>query len=46
MNDKKVHKLKRKLRKLHWYQKIELMDWLNAWYSDMKEQERLWMEEE
>ena len=45
MRDKKVEKLKVKLRKLHWYQKIRLMDWLNAWYSDVKEQQRLEAEE-
>ncbi len=41
MIDRKVEKLKSKLRKLHWYQKIQLMDWLNSWYSDVKEQQRL-----
>lgn len=45
MIDRKVEKIKRKLRKLHWYQKIQLMDWLNAWYSDVKEQQRLEEEE-
>ncbi len=44
MNDRVVHKLKKKLRKLEYWQRYELMDWLNAWYSDMKEQRR--MEEE
>lgn len=39
MNDKTVHKMKRKIRKLSWYQRIELMDWMNMWYSAMKEEE-------
>jgi len=37
--DKVVHKLKKKLRKLTYWQRIELMDWLNTWYSAMKEEE-------
>ena len=45
MIDRKVEKIKRKLRKLHWYQKIQLMDWLNDWYSDVQEQQRLEEEE-
>lgn len=45
MSDKKVRKLQRKIRKLHWYQKMILMDWMNAWYSDVKEQQRLEEEE-
>jgi ribosome modulation factor len=39
MIDKKVEKIKKKLRKLHWYQKQELRDWLNAWYSAMRDKE-------
>ncbi len=39
MNDKKVHKLKRKIRKMTWHQRIELMDWMNMWYSALKEEE-------
>lgn len=42
---RKLRKLQRKIRKLHWYQKTQLMDWLNAWWSDVKEQERLEAEE-
>ena len=38
-SDKVVHKLKKKLRKLAYWQRIELMDWLNTWYSAMKEEE-------
>lgn len=41
MNDKLVRKLKKKMRTLHWHDRIELMDWMNRWYSDMKEQQRL-----
>ena len=41
MSDRKVRKLQRRIRKLHWYQKMILMDWMNAWYSDVKEQRRL-----
>ena len=44
MSVRKVRKLQRKIRKLHWYQRMILMDWMNAWYSDIKEQCR--MEEE
>jgi len=40
MNDKVVLKLKKKMRKLEYWQRYELMDWLNAWHSDMKEQRR------
>ena len=29
----KVEKIKKKLRKLEYNEKIELMDWLNNWYS-------------
>lgn len=44
MNSKAVNKIKKKIRKMHWYDRIDLMDWMNRWYSDMKEQQR--MEEE
>jgi len=40
-----VRKLQKKIRRLHWYDRILLMDWMNAWYSDMKEQEILEAEE-
>ena len=43
--DKKIRKLQAKIRKLSWYQKLVLMDWINAWYSDHKEQERREYEE-
>lgn len=39
MNDKVVHKLKKKIRKLKYWQRIELMDWLNSWYSAEQEEE-------
>ena len=44
MNSRAVNKIKKKIRKMHWYDRVELMDWMNRWYSDMKEQQR--MEEE
>lgn len=37
MNDMKVEKLKRKIRKMKWHERIELMDWMNAWYAQFKE---------
>ncbi len=43
--DKKVRKIQAKIRKMSWYQKLMLMDWMNAWYSDYKEQQRLDQEE-
>ena len=39
MIDKQVEKLKRKIRKMHNWQRYELMDWLNAWYEAEKEGE-------
>ena len=35
---KLVHKLKKRIRKLEYFERVELMDWMNAWYSDLKEQ--------
>jgi len=43
--DKKIRKLQAKIRKLSWYQKLVLLDWINAWYSDYKEQARKEYEE-
>jgi hypothetical protein len=40
MIDKKVEKLKRKIRKMKYWQRYELMDWLNSWYEDEQEYER------
>ena len=37
--DKKIRKLQAKIRKLSWYDKIVLMDWINAWYTDYKIQQ-------
>ncbi len=46
MIDKTVEKMKKKIRKLDWYQKLNLMDWLNNWYSDYKEEQDRLLEEE
>jgi len=45
MNDRLVRKLQKKIRRMHWHDRITLMDWMNRWYSDMKEQQRLEEEE-
>lgn len=45
MNDKQVNRVKRVVRKMSYWQRIELMDWMNAWYCDYKEQKRLEYEE-
>ena len=34
MIDRKVEKMKKKLRKLTWYQKLEIRHWLNTWYYE------------
>ena len=48
--DRKVRKIQARIRKMSWHQKLILLDWINAWYSDYKEQQRLdyeqYMEEE
>ena len=48
--DRKIRKMQQKIRKMSWHHKLILMDWLNAWYGDYKEQQRLdyeqYMEEE
>ena len=36
---KKVGKLARKIRRMSWHERIELMDWMNAWYRSIKEEE-------
>lgn len=36
--DKKVSKIKAKIRKMTWHQKLVLFDWLNMWYEDYKEE--------
>ena len=38
MIDMKVEKLKRKIRKMDYWQRYELMDWLNLWYAAEKNQ--------
>lgn len=43
--EKKIRKIQAKIRKLSWHQKLVLMDWMNAWYSDYKEQARKEYEE-
>jgi len=43
--DRKIRKLQAKIRKLSWHQKLVLLDWINAWYSDYKEQARKEYEE-
>ena len=35
----KMTKLKRKIRKLDYYDRIDLMDWMNRWYEAMKEEQ-------
>jgi len=46
MNDKVIRKMLKRLRKLDFGQRILLMEWLNAWYSDMKENQRRMEDEE
>lgn len=36
---KSVKKLARKIRRMSWHERIELMDWMNAWYAATKEEE-------
>lgn len=43
--DRKTRRIQAKIRKLTWHQKLILMDWMNAWYSDYKEQARKEYEE-
>jgi len=43
--DRKIRQIQAKIRKLSWHQKLVLMDWINAWYSDYKEQARKEYEE-
>jgi len=39
MGWKKVEKIKRKIRELEYYERYELMDWLNSWYAAVKEEQ-------
>ena len=32
-------KIQRKIRKLEYWQRYQLMDWMNTWYAAMKEEE-------
>tara|TARA_Y100000004_G_scaffold70435_2_gene79177 strand:+ start:2110 stop:2241 length:132 start_codon:yes stop_codon:yes gene_type:complete len=34
MIDRKVERMKKRLRKLTWYQKLHLRAWLNTWYDE------------
>jgi len=38
--NRRVRKLKKKMRRLNWWERIILMDWNNAWYADRKQQQR------
>ena len=40
-NEKPVRRVLDRLRKMNYWQRIIVMDWLNGWYSDYKEQEEL-----
>jgi len=35
----KVEKIKRKIRKMSYQHRIELMDWMNLWYVAMTEED-------
>jgi len=41
--NRKLRKLQKKIRRLQWWEKTTLMDWMNEWYADRKQQ---WREEE
>lgn len=43
--ERKIRLIQRKIRKLHWHEKLVLRDWINAWYSDYKEEQRKIYEE-
>jgi hypothetical protein len=34
-----IRKIKKLTRRLKWWERIELMDWMNAWYADYKMQQ-------
>ena len=36
-----VRKVLDRLRKMNYWQRIIVMDWLNGWYADVKEQEEI-----
>ncbi len=42
---KPVKRVLDRLRKMNYWQRIVVMDWLNGWYADVKEQEQLEQEQ-
>jgi hypothetical protein len=46
MRDKQVEKIKKNLRQMNYWQRIEIMDWLKSWYAAVKEEEELEREEQ
>ncbi len=40
MSERSVRKIKRLIRKLVYHHRMDLMDWQNAWYADVKEEGR------
>ena len=40
-NEKPVRRVLNRLRKMNYWQRMMIRDWLNAWYSDYKEQEEI-----
>tara|TARA_R110001583_G_C5631601_1_gene407086 strand:+ start:1574 stop:1798 length:225 start_codon:yes stop_codon:yes gene_type:complete len=43
---KPVRRVLDRLRKLNYWQRIIVMDWLNGWYADVKEQEERELQED
>jgi len=43
---RKVVKIQKWIRSLHFHDRIFLMDWMRQWYEDMKEQEAIEAEED
>lgn len=43
--DRKIRNIQKKIRKMSWHQKLILLDWINAWYSDYKQEQKLAQEE-
>tara|TARA_R100001463_G_scaffold72181_1_gene126085 strand:- start:734 stop:874 length:141 start_codon:yes stop_codon:yes gene_type:complete len=41
MADRKIERIKKKIRKLENYDKLEIRHWLNQWYFHMYEENRL-----
>ena len=42
---RKVRKIQKLVRSLHYHDRIFLMDWMRQWYDDMKEQAKMEGEE-